>query len=251
MTDEPIEYLSWDTEFFGFPVGRITTDQLTPEIANYVDAWCKQNSIACLYFMANSNDSTTIQLVEDRGFHLVEIRLEIELKLKNWVPMQEPSWDRSLRIREAELNDFPELLDITQGSFLDSRYYVDPGFSKETCDAFYATWVKTSFGKDSELFVVAESDHQLQGYVICHPETPDKANMRLDLVAVRQGKRNSGVGKAMFQHVLNWCKQENVQYIWSATQGRNIASQRLFQRAGFLLRSCQLYYHKWYASPQL
>ena len=35
------------------------------------------------------------------------------------------------------------------------------------------------------------------------------------------------------------------------TQGRNIAGQRLYQRCGFLTRSVELWYHKWYPAVEV
>ncbi len=67
-----------------------------------------------------------------------------------------------------------------------------------------------------------------------------------ELTGVRESARRSGVGQELFRSGLDWYVRNNVPSIWVATQGRNVTTQRMIQRHGFLTKSCQLYYHKWF-----
>ena len=149
-------------------------------------------------------------------------------------------------IRHARTDDIPALQSLSQNGYIDSRFYVDEHFPRERCQAFYETWIRKAVEAGIELVLVAEIDNIVQGYIICHQDIPEKQQIRLDLVAVRQEARRKGVGQMLFQGTFEWCKRKGIEYIWSATQIRNIAAQCLFQRMGFLPRSCQLYYHKWF-----
>jgi dTDP-4-amino-4,6-dideoxy-D-galactose acyltransferase len=45
---------------------------------------------------------------------------------------------------------------------------------------------------------------------------------------------------------LGWFAQHGCDRVQVVTQGRNLAAQRLYQRAGFLTADLKLWYHKWY-----
>ena len=40
--NELVEPLSWDTEFFGLKIGRITSARLTPEIVTQIKLICRK-----------------------------------------------------------------------------------------------------------------------------------------------------------------------------------------------------------------
>jgi len=48
---------------------------------------------------------------------------------------------------------------------------------------------------------------------------------------------------------MNWFADQNASNITVVTQGRNVAAQRLYQRLGFVTRSLELTYHKWFYKP--
>ena len=48
--------LPWDSQFFGVPIGRLLPAHLTPDVAAEADGFCVREGIACLYFLAASDD---------------------------------------------------------------------------------------------------------------------------------------------------------------------------------------------------
>src|SRR5688500_15242931 len=77
-----IEDLSWDSEFFGFPIGQFKTHQLNEDQLQQALAWAQENRLRCLYFQAHPDDATTVSLIEKQGFHLVDVRLILMYKLQ-------------------------------------------------------------------------------------------------------------------------------------------------------------------------
>ena len=71
-----------------------------------------------------------------------------------------------------------------------------------------------------------------------------------ELTGVKESARKSGVGQELFRSGLDWYVRSGIESIWVATQGRNIPTQRMIQRNGFITRSCQFYYHRWFDRNQ-
>jgi GNAT superfamily N-acetyltransferase len=242
---EPCQFLEWDTNFFGFRIARTNTDRLNPEFLVSVLDWCQLNTIECLYFLTDSDDNQTIRLVEDNGYRLVEIRNTFEYWLKDWDPETRLKASDKVNIRPVRDKDIPVLQSIARYSYKDSRYFFDPKFTKEKCQEYYATWIKNSCAGRAEMVLVAEINDQIVGYITGNREKKHPEG-RLELTAVLPEYRRHGVGQELFRSALDWYARSGVEHISVATQGRNIKTQRMIQRHGFLSHSMQLFYHKWF-----
>ena len=66
------------------------------------------------------------------------------------------------------------------------------------------------------------------------------------LVGVQARARGRGIGQALLQAARTWFEENGLRAIRVATQGRNLAAQRLYQRNGFRTETVQLYYHRWF-----
>ncbi len=239
------EILEWDSGFFDKTIARLNTHTLQPETLKQAFQWCDSNAVDCIYFLAESDDPQTIWLAEDYGFHLVEVRYILEKNLREWDPKTRQKDDVDLTIRNPTLQDTNILQAIARTSYVDSRYYFDPHFSEEKWGDYYATWVKKSCEGGADLALVAEKEGQVVGYITGNIDK-EKNHGIYELTGVKISERRSGVGQELFRSGLDWYVQHSIDYMWVATQGRNIGTQRMIQRHGFLSKSCMLYYHKWF-----
>jgi dTDP-4-amino-4,6-dideoxy-D-galactose acyltransferase len=237
----PCQFLSWDTDFFGFRIARVNPYELTPELMPVIDAWAQTEAIRCLYLLANIHDPSTTYLAEDHGFHFVDLRLTLEQKLDRGFkpPVISPL------IHHFQPDDLPHLEAIARNSYTDSRFYYDPGFPRERCDEFYATWIRNSSNGSgfADVVLVAKADGLSMGYISgkCHGTIG-----HIGLVGVAEQARGRSLGQALVNSLLNWFVAQGMTSVQVVTQGRNIAAQRLYQRCGFLTASLESWYHKWY-----
>jgi len=243
--ESPCELLKWDTDFFGHRIARINSHVLNSQLIESIFTWSTQNSIECLYFLANSDDPQTTRFAEDHRFRLVEIRIVFERSLKDWDPESRPRTVNDVLIRDVRSDDLPILKTIASTSYTDSRYYFDKNFSEEKWHIYYETWVNKSCQGGADLALVAEKEGEVVGYItgLINKETQEGI---YELTGVKEEARKTGVGQELFRSGLDWYVRSGIQSLWVATQGRNIPTQRMIQRNGFVSRSCQLYYHKWF-----
>ena len=242
MSDEaePCVRLAWDSAFFGIGIARVCGRTLDEARAARVDAWCRRERVACVYFLAPADDPATTRCAEQHGFSLVDVRVELERKLEAGA---------EAAVRAAVADDVPVLESIARGSYTASRFYADGHFPRAQCDALYARWVRESFHGFADAVLVTPQKGAPAAFVTCQLEAGERAERvgRIGLLGVDPRQRGKGLGQCVVHAAAAWCAGRGAQRVQVVTQGRNIASQRLYQRCGFLTRGIGLYYHKWWS----
>lgn len=241
-TNDPCVLLEWDSGFFGFPIARVHGDVLNDDLAVRIDAWCRQQNVSCLYFPATSNDPNTTLAAERHGFRLVDVRSTFERTLTPGAPKSEAT-----RLRVATAADLPTLRAIARENHHDSRFYADDRFFRDSCDRLYECWIERSCNGYADRVLVAESNGHAAGYISCHRMTAQNEGS-IGLLGVARQARGQGLGGALVAGAVSWFAGEGLAAVSVVTQARNVTSQRLYQRCGFVTRSVQLYYHKWYSA---
>jgi dTDP-4-amino-4,6-dideoxy-D-galactose acyltransferase len=241
MTNPPLcQFLEWDTDFFGRRIARVVPTRLTPSTTGEVLAWCESEQIDCLYFLAESTDQESVILAEDHGFRQVDIRMVLERSLGDVTPAEH----LPVPVRNAADEDIPALRTIAGASYRDSRFYYDSHFPTALCDALYETWVERScHGYADAVLVAAGENDQPAGFITCHLE---QDTGKIGLVGVGEAARGQGVGRDLINAALIWFATQEMSGVTVVTQGRNVRAQRLYQRNGFITRSVQLWYHRWF-----
>jgi dTDP-4-amino-4,6-dideoxy-D-galactose acyltransferase len=236
---EPCEFLPWDTEFFGQRIARAKGETLTSKRVAEIDAWCGRQKIACLYFHASADDPPTTRLAEANGFQLVDVRLTFDRSLKGLAP---DALNNS-QIDLATPVDLKELQKLARISHTNTRFYFDGRFSRSRCDDLYERWITVAMEAQAQAVFVARERGSMIGYVTCHG---DPTESHIGLIAVSESAAGQGWGSKLVQRALAWAAEHRHLVMSVATQGRNIAAQRLYQKHGFRTRSLYLAYHRWY-----
>jgi dTDP-4-amino-4,6-dideoxy-D-galactose acyltransferase len=69
---------------------------------------------------------------------------------------------------------------------------------------------------------------------------------RIGLLTVGSEARGWGVGQALVQAALDWFWKQGCHRVLVATQGANLAAQRLYQKEGVRTASALLQHHRWF-----
>lgn len=236
--------LEWDTSFFGLNIARLTPKRLTKPIIKYTIRQCEFWDIDCLYYLADCHHPSSIQLAEKYGFHFVDIRLTFEYNLQKSRAFKEQKASHIYSIQPSKLSDILQLRNIAQNSYIHSRYYFDQNFPQDRLEAFYTEWIEKSCHGYANIVLVATEKDLVLGYITCHIISDFIGSIQL--VGVSEKARGKGVGKAIVNAALNWFSAHGIKKVEVVTQGRNYAAQRLYQRSGFVTKSTQIWYHKWF-----
>lgn len=227
------ELLEWDTEFWGFPIGRVVGRAVSAE----VDEWASANGVACVYFLAPSDDPDGVRDAEDGGFELVDVRVELD---------RPSDGGEAVEVRSARPDDLEQLRTLAGRVHRgETRFYADPGFPDERCDELYALWIERSAAGWADQVFVAEADAEVAGYVSCHADE-ERGRGSIGLIGVGEAARGRGLGASLVNAAVAWSRERGLPAVSVVTQGRNVQAQRLFQRCGFRTAAVDLWFHKWY-----
>jgi len=240
-TPGPCERLEWDSHFFGMPIARAGASRLDESGRRAILDWCRDEGIGCLYFLADPNDPATSVLLEDAGFHLVDIRVTLDAPVRAGAHRAAPT------TRAARASDIPALRDIAGICHRNTRFYLDGHFSRERCDEMYRVWIERSCTSPTEYVIVAERNGGPVGYLTLSVSGAGRAI--IGLVGVSPSHQRQGVGRELVEAGLAWLAERAVESVSVVTQGHNIASQALYQRAGFRTSGVMLWYHRWFPGP--
>lgn len=236
--DDPCELLGWDSEFWGFPVARVTGSRLDPAAADRIDAWCAANEIRCLYFLADAGDPATASAAASSGFRFVDQR----------VTLRHPGREgggavgeaAAVGVRRAESPDLPALRAIAREAHRDTRFYFDGNFPEERCADLYEAWLEKAFASASEHVWVVDEGVGAIGYVTVEVEP----SPQIGLLAVEAAERGAGIGARLVSAALARGSEGRPMRVVS--QGRNVAALRLYEGHGFLTEAVACWYHRWY-----
>jgi dTDP-4-amino-4,6-dideoxy-D-galactose acyltransferase len=144
------EKLPWDSEFFGYGVGKINgifplSDPYYRPYADYtrgIDALIKlskEKGIKYLFANVDSRDLALIQSMGKLGFSLIETRLAYQRDIRNY------EYKERFPVRIAKEEDIESLgsAAITMVNMYD-RFHSDPFISKKDADRLMYKWVEAS-----------------------------------------------------------------------------------------------------------
>jgi len=239
----PYRFLEWDSTFFGVRIGRIESTRLTSdEVAKALD-WASDQHLQCLYFLCEPDDDESVRLAEIHGFHLVDLRLSLQRRLESDGILALSQTEQG-SVRPYRVQDRDAIEEIAATAYHDTRFYYDHRFGVDRATALYRTWARKSCDGDADAVFVAGQQQDVQGFITCHLQPARRG--QIGLVGVDSGARGAGLGRLLVDAALAYFVEKGITEVEVATQGRNIAAQRLYQKCGFRSGSLHLWYHKWF-----
>jgi len=235
--------LTWDSEFWGFPVAKINPRRLTPETLAIALEWSRSNEIRCLYFAADPSCRITLQSISDAGGQFADFRIDLELHNQPVKPCQSPVF----QFRPATSHDLPYTQKIARVSHDDTRFFKDTHFNQDRAAELYAKWIERDLN-EHHLMVATKIDQPEipVGYVTCQMESENRG--RIGLIAVDAQFRGQGLGRGLLNNALAYFESHGMSQVRVATQGSNVNALRLYEGAGFKTIETVAWFHLWFSN---
>lgn len=235
--------LEWDTGFFETNIAYLSSPSLTSNIEKYVKNFVSVNNTNLLQFKCNCHDAFSVEIAEKNNYSFVDIRLTLEQTIneKNFIKDDR----KDLVVRRANESDIETLIECGKDLYSTSRYYYDNNFNIEKLNEFYSSWIsKAVLGTfDDYCYALCKDDLPI-GF--CSIKINKFNTASIGVLGINQNFSHLGFGRYMLNKVIQALFHDGVSYIDVVTQGRNYAAQRLYQRCGFITKSSELWYHKWF-----
>ena len=233
--DAPGVILPWDSEFFGFRIGRVKASRLTPDTLRSVLAWAAAEKLRCAYFSADAECAETLALAHEGGFQFVDLRVDLATPVR-----AADALPAHAGFRPATTADLPALEAISRVAHRDTRFFKDAQFPAARAADLYAEWIQRDF-RVHHVFTVPGNT----GYVTCQVD-PATGTGRIGLIAVAESERGRGLGRSLVGGALRWLGESGCREVRVATQASNVTAQRLYQAHGFRTAEGSATFHRWF-----
>lgn len=225
-----IEFLKWDSDFFGFKVGRLTY---------------KASSLDYEY---SPNDMKSYDLV----YVFSEVPLkQMENDLKDEKVTYEMTGNTLTATEERDgftiapvnmLTD--ELVQLAYESGQWSRFFIDQRIHAEKAKELYRLWITNSLNGSIADLVLGCYDTQgiILGFI-----TLKHLNdyISIGLIAVDGAIRGKGIGRLLVNSAKKMAAERGVTKIEVVTQKKNEQACAFYEKAGFSVKKVEYIYHIW------
>jgi dTDP-4-amino-4,6-dideoxygalactose transaminase len=235
----PVEALSWDTDFFGFPVGRITiNDADVAKLAQ--EAIARSESFRLLYCFADT-----------AGLARGEVSEALPSAL--WVDGKQ-TYVKRIAQRElpnpAEHGIYPAdaysealyTLALQSGEY--SRFRTDPNLDRRHFERLYGAWMEASVSRTiaQEVFVHHDAAGNPDGVITLGEKS---GRMDIGLVAVDTAARGKGIAGKLLEAAEWYALAHGFTEMQVVTQEANTPACRLYEKAGYQLEKSINIFHIW------
>ena len=235
--------LEWDSSFFRLNIAYLSSICLTKNIENYVKSFIDSHDIGLVQFRCNCHDALSVQLAEKNKYSFVDIRLTMERTTDDTISFEEER--KGFYVRKAVESDIEALIEFGRDIYYTSRYYYDKNFDSAILNEFYSGWIKKAvLGLFDDFCYALYADNTPIGF--CSIKLNKGNSASIGVLGLNQDYTNLGLGRYMLNKAIEALYRDGVTYVDVVTQGRNYGAQRLYQRCGFVTRSTELWYHKWF-----
>jgi len=242
MRDLIIDYLNWDSNFFGLTVGKVDLSVITnSKILNKFRKSINKIDYDLVYIYTGINqlpfpnlDKVILEFVDTQLY--LKMDMLSEIKLLEYELITEDNIPENVKI-----NDLYKISDEVAPF---SRFYHDPKISKNKVVELYRNFIRNSLnGSFGEGLIL---DYNNKGEVIglFSLDTIGGVGKEI-LIGVKESYRGKGSGERLFYKGLNYWKDKGVQEIKTIVSARNIKSLNFHLKLGFSIYKISNIYHLW------
>ncbi len=224
-----IKRLDWDSNFFGYPVGKIIVDDPQQISLSDLNEFCKGFRLVYLFSKEELSLCSDNLFPADKKVTLIRKTETLSDNYESIKPYYGMITDR--------------LLELTFQSGIYSRFKADASFIGSEYRKLYTEWIENSVKRKiaRDVFVyVRNSD--IKGFITWDAQENQAG---IGLIAVDQRMRGQGIGSMMIKYVVNEAFVAGYPAIKVVTQFDNKSAMYLYEKNGFQLCDLTYVYHYW------
>jgi GNAT superfamily N-acetyltransferase len=219
------------------PVFRVDDDTPINDAASHLAA----RGAGMWFTRVPCDDTRRLGDLTDLGFRVVDVNVILR-RAPRAVPVPMPD---GVVVADVTPATAEAVIAIGGSGFERSRFHLDPHISDSLADDLKREWTRNCVtGTRGVATHVALVDGQPAGFLsvieTTHDESPERV---IDLVAVDAKHRGRGVGAALVDAFIDIQGSECAS-LAVGTQAANVASLRLYERAGFLVSETRYVMHR-------
>ncbi len=228
-----IEYLEWDSNFFGYKIGELKKyNDLEEQLKK-----AKDEKYVLIY--AKNQEAKRHDDYLKAGGKLVDEKVTF-LQIIPQLDMFQ--LDNNIKLYQKQ-DVSKELLSLALQSGVYSRFKTDTNFKNQEFEKLYAIWIENSIKKMiAKEVIVFELEEKIIGLL-----TLGIKNNRSDIgiLAVDGQSRGLGIGKKLMERAFIESQKLAQTSIQVVTQKSNIEACYFYEKQGFQIEKIENIYHFW------
>jgi dTDP-4-amino-4,6-dideoxy-D-galactose acyltransferase len=235
-------HLDWDTNHFGFPVGRIAAVIADEELEAALSQ-ARTCGYRLLYWATAVDRTPTLRLLDEFGGRLVDRKVTFARSLSADDQPTKACAAAILPYQATKHSSELFALAVAAGAY--SRFAIDPRIPREKFERLYEIWIERSMrGEIADAVLVARDSATgpIAG-MITVKVTDGVGN--IGLVAVAASHRGRGLGSQLMDAAHCWMISRGATKTTVVTQAVNSPACRLYERAGYAIEQAETLYHFW------
>jgi dTDP-4-amino-4,6-dideoxy-D-galactose acyltransferase len=238
MTLPILQQLPWDSDFLGFPVGRLLADGLTNSQLTASVAEARTAGVRLLYVVAGPTNTVAATAMQAVNGQLVDRKFTFAMPTPDLSGAPVPAAIIPTTTYTPEL----ESLAWQSGEY--SRFRLDPHFAPSVFQGLYSEWLRNSLsGAIARQVLVWRTPGGRELGLLTLGEKNGRAD--IGLLAVDASTRGQGVGQQLVAAALAQATNWGYAELQVVTQGDNTAACHFYEKCGFTLDHEEHIYHCW------
>jgi len=240
--------LPWDSEHFGFKVGRV--DLLGNVLDNLVELLllARQSNYQLVYVFTPENQDVDPMVLDQFDGTLVDRRVDYTLDLLNASSVGHSSAkSNEYQFRIVHRKHGPadsQLLELGVLAGHCSRFLQDSKIEVKNAKRLFEIWIEKSAlcVNGEQVLLALDEDGQVAGMATVSLNNQEG---RIGLISVLGKYQGRGVGKQLIAELLDYGHKQELNRMRVTTQGANLSANQLYLKAGFAVESVTNTYHFW------
>ena len=224
-----IEKLNWDSDFFGYPVGKLYVE--TPE------------SFDEEAFVKAATAYKLVYIFAEKPLNYSRFALPVDVKLTFQKILKSENPGMQLQVFDPDLHEYAALKKLAFQSGEYSRFKTDLSFDPKDFYRMYEVWISKSLDSEQSVVLVEEVDNQLAGFVTFDFNDSERAT--IGLIAVDSEVRGKGVGGKLMAQAEFAAFKAGKKQLKVATQKENVLATNFYKNQGYALAEQLFIYHYW------
>lgn len=232
--------LEWDSEFFGFPVGKLIQEI---DSENDLKNFYSETDLKLIYYITKKELVEELRSNEFFDVILVDEKVSIQKTLN-----RDAKIHPKVEIYDEEEVD-PDLMRLAFTAGLHSRFFKDKNISHGKAKELYQIWIEKSVKRIlADIVLVYRLDKRIIGFMTILTESK---NPHVSLLAVDPEFEGRGVSFALMSSMEGILISKGYEIVKSETQDQNKKAKLIYRRQGVEFKEKHYVYHLWRNNPTI
>ncbi|MCW5916448.1 MAG: GNAT family N-acetyltransferase [Ferruginibacter sp.] len=234
-----VTILDWDSDFFGYQIGRINANALNEIRLKGLIEEAKADGYKLIYLFTSPSDEIANAAASTVGAKLVDQKVTFRILNPEMTGVNEKEHIADYPSDEPS----PKLIELSLQSGIYSRYKIDKNFKQHEFERLYRAWIENSVNKKivNRSFVFVEDGEELG--VVTAMIKPEGAH--IGIIAVDEHARGKSIGSRLMKHLMFELKDKGIPLLDVATQVNNESACNFYKKLGFKEHTLDNIYHIW------